>query len=65
MEVLSPDDRRKLVRAKITEYLGFGVPLDWLVDPETKTVLVYSEHRHGIEYNVEDVLDGGTVLPPG
>jgi Uma2 family endonuclease len=63
VEVLSPDDRRKDVRAKIKEYLFYSVPLVWLVDPETRTVLVYKGSIRGTELDESDTLDGGDVLP--
>ena len=63
VEVLSPDDRRKKVRAKIAEYLTSGVRLVWLVDPEAHTVMVYCGNTRGVEYAENDTLDGGDVLP--
>ena len=63
VEVLSPDDRRGPVRAKIKEYLFYGVPLVWLVDPELRTVTVYAGRMRGTELDEDDTLDGGEVLP--
>ncbi|MCZ2343982.1 MAG: Uma2 family endonuclease [Bacteroidales bacterium] len=63
VEVLSPTDRRSDVRAKIKDYLFYGVPVVWLVDPETQTVMVYAGNHRGVEYDADDTLDGGTVLP--
>jgi Uma2 family endonuclease len=63
VEVLSPDDRRGDVRAKIKEYVFYSVPLVWLVDPETRTVLVYRGNMRGTELGDDDALDGGDVLP--
>jgi Uma2 family endonuclease len=63
VEVLSPDDRRGRVRDKIREYVAAGVPLVWLVDPETRTVLEYRGSLRGTEYDEADTLDGGDVLP--
>ena len=63
VEVLSPDDRRAAVRDKIREYVTAGVRLVWLVDPETRTVLVYRGSLRGTEYDETDTLDGGDVLP--
>ena len=61
--MLSPDDRRAAVRDKIREYVTAGVRLVWLVDPETRTVLVYRGSLRGTEYDEADTLDGGDVLP--
>lgn len=63
VEVLSPDDRRKDVRAKIKDYLFYGVPLVWLADPETRTVTVYRGSLRGTELDEEDTLDPGDILP--
>jgi Uma2 family endonuclease len=63
VEVQSPDDRRKDLRAKIKEYLFYSVPLTWLVDPETRTVTVYKGSMRGPELDESDTLDGGDVLP--
>jgi Uma2 family endonuclease len=63
VEVQSPDDRRKDLRAKIKEYLFYSVPLIWLADPETRTVTVYRGSMRGTELDESDALDGGEVLP--
>jgi len=39
------------------------VRLVWVVDPEDKTVMVYSGTMRGVEYDEADTLDGGEVLP--
>jgi Uma2 family endonuclease len=63
IEVLSPNDRRTDVRAKIKDYVFHSVPLVWLADPETKTVMVYRGSMRGTELDESDTLDGGDVLP--
>ncbi len=63
VEVLSPDDRRPRVLAKIREYITAGVKVVWLIDPETNVVTVYSGNMRGVEHHETDTLDGGTVLP--
>ncbi len=35
IEVLSPDDRASDVQEKIEDYLAFGVPFVWVIDPRT------------------------------
>ena len=63
VEVLSPSDNRKAMRGKVREYVAAGVRLVWVVDPEDKTVMVYSGTMRGVEYDEADTLDGGEVLP--
>lgn len=42
IEILSPEDRVSRVRAKIDEYLEFGVAYIWLVDPDRRRADVYT-----------------------
>jgi Uma2 family endonuclease len=42
VEILSPEDRMSRVRKKIDEYLAFGVPYVWLIDPERRRADVYT-----------------------
>ena len=51
IEVLSPEDRVSRVNARIREYLDFGVPIVWLVDPGEKAVWIYSQN--GMEQAVD------------
>ena len=62
-EIVSPSDRWSAVEKKISEFLDFGVPLVWVIDPETRRVHVY---RKGYDVRVlgpDDTLTGGHVLP--
>ncbi len=63
VEILSPFDRADRVLRKITDFLRSGVALVWLVDPEMRTVTVYS--ANGAPFLVEEdgELDGGDALP--
>ena len=42
IEILSPEDRMSRVRKKIDEFLAFGVPYVWVIDPETRRADVYT-----------------------
>ena len=42
IEILSPEDRMSRARKKIDEYLSFGVPSVWVIDPETRRADVYT-----------------------
>jgi Uma2 family endonuclease len=63
VEVLSPSDQVAKVNRRISQFLKRGVPLVWLVDPETRTVTVY---RPGEDLRVvqeDEELTGEDVLP--
>jgi Uma2 family endonuclease len=42
VEILSPEDRASRMEAKIDEYLNFGVPHVWLIDPRGKRAWSYT-----------------------
>ena len=45
VEILSPEDRMVRMVAKIQEYLSIGVEWVWVIDPEEKTALCYSQKQ--------------------
>jgi Uma2 family endonuclease len=62
VEVLSPDDRKREVLAKVQEWLAAGCQVVWVVDPDKETVAVYSSS--GAEhFQQSDTLSGRDVLP--
>lgn len=63
VEVLSPTDRNRDVRAKAAMYQEAGVPLIWLVDPDAQTVAVLALGQEPVTLTGADTLDGGEVLP--
>ena len=42
IEILSPDDKRAKVIAKLEEYREWGVRHVWMVDPDTRKLYVYA-----------------------
>jgi Uma2 family endonuclease len=42
VEVLSPEDRAADVQDKIDDYLRFGVPAVWLIDPERQRAWIHT-----------------------
>jgi Uma2 family endonuclease len=62
VEVLSPTDDPRYVRVKIGNYLGAGVVV-WVVDPDTKTVEIYTPGQPVQRLTISGVLEGGAVLP--
>lgn len=63
VEVLEKNETPPSVVERVRDFLDFGVPLIWLVDPEARIVTVYAGSMRGTEYDEADTLDGGTVLP--
>ncbi|GMR21869.1 MAG: hypothetical protein BMS9Abin37_0189 [Acidobacteriota bacterium] len=50
VEILSKDDRMSEMQDRIDDYLSFGVPYVWVLDPRTKRAYVYtSEASHEVK----------------
>ncbi len=45
VEILSPEDRMVRMAPKVQEYLSIGVQWVWVIDPEERAALVYSQAR--------------------
>ena len=43
IEILSPEDRIVRMQPKIQAYLSIGVEYVWLIDPEERQTLLYSQ----------------------
>jgi Uma2 family endonuclease len=63
VEVLSPSDRMADALAKVAMYLQAGTPLVWLVNPATRTIVVFRSETDPVTLGESDTLDGGDVLP--
>jgi Uma2 family endonuclease len=63
VEVRSPDQPRKALREKVREYLGGGVRMVWLLDPEDRTVTVYRTPDQGQVLHEAALLSGEDVVP--
>jgi Uma2 family endonuclease len=62
-EILSPEDRISRMNLRIQEYLDFGVPVVWLVDPAERRVWVY--RKNGMKEATDSIsLDGTDVTVP-
>ncbi|HEX3050008.1 MAG TPA: Uma2 family endonuclease [Aggregatilineaceae bacterium] len=62
VEVISPTDQPRPTRIKIIKYLEAGT-IVWVVDPETKTVEVYTPGPQVNTLDLSGTLDGGAILP--
>jgi len=63
VEVISPSDRASEVIAKAGDWLHFGCAAVWVIDPETKTVTVYSARPQTLFLSVKDTLTCEELLP--
>jgi Uma2 family endonuclease len=64
VEIVSPTDRFADVLLKAERYLADGVKVVWLVDSESKVVLVLTaNHADDKTLMIDDTLDGGDLLP--
>jgi len=62
-EVVSPNDKAEDVEQRLTDFLGAGVPLAWMIYPQTKQVYVFHQGPAALRLGVGDVLEGDDVLP--
>jgi Uma2 family endonuclease len=45
IEIVSPDDRLTRIIERVKEYLAFGVPHVWVVDPENRVAFSYTQQE--------------------
>jgi Uma2 family endonuclease len=63
VEVLSAGNTTREMARKCREYFAAGVQLVWLVDPETRTIVVHTAPEDSVLLYAVDTLEGGMVLP--
>src|SRR5262249_42473795 len=63
VEVLSPSNTKGEMRIKLKEYFLSGTRLVWYVNPDKRTVQVFTAPDQSITLTETDTLDGGEVLP--
>jgi Uma2 family endonuclease len=63
VEILSEGNTRREMARKRREFFRRGVRLVWMIDPDTRTVAVYTDPRTHTILGEADTLDGGNVLP--
>jgi Uma2 family endonuclease len=66
VEIVSPidlQDSKQRIEHKLARYLAAGVPLVWYVYPERREVEVHRPGQPVMMVGIDDVLDGGDVLP--
>jgi Uma2 family endonuclease len=63
VEVVSPNDVKYEVDEKIEEYLSVGIPLVWIVNPETRIVEIHRRDGTVTKLHASDEISGDDVLP--
>ena len=64
VEVLSPCERPREVRQKISEYLAVGVLMVWIIEPEKRRLLIYRPDELAPTIDAEnDVVENLAELP--
>ena len=62
VEVLSPSNTPDEIASKVDNYLRAGVVV-WVVNPDAQRVTVHRPDAAPKTYGINDMLDGGNVLP--
>jgi Uma2 family endonuclease len=63
VEVRSPSDNFSRMLERVTQYLGHGVPLVWLVDPLEQAITVFRGQEFHRVLDETDLLTGNGILP--
>ena len=63
VEVVSPNDTWRQFNQKLHEYFEIGVRNVWVVDPESKSVVVYRSFIDFQEFTEADGLTAADILP--
>ena len=63
VEVVSPNDRDRELREKVSDWLRAGTQMVVVIDPDQRTATVYRAPDDICLLTAGDVLDGGAVVP--
>jgi Uma2 family endonuclease len=63
IEVLSPNDTAYEVDGKLEDYLKVGVPLVWLINPDSRTVRVHRGDGSASYLHEDGELSGEDIVP--
>ncbi len=63
VEVLSPSNTPGEMTLKRQDYFASGVELVWEIDPDSRTIRVFTSPANARTLTTADILDGGSVLP--
>jgi Uma2 family endonuclease len=63
VEVVSPSNSMRQLKAKAKEYLFAGVRMVWIVDPDNREVIVIVDPLESRTLEADAILTGNDVLP--
>lgn len=63
IEIISPSNRASQMQDKVLQYLEAGVPIVWIVDPGTSSIIVHFAGGRSQLLTMRDTIDGGEILP--
>lgn len=63
VEVRSPNDTLAYQQSRVSDWIGFGAQLGWLVDPQNHSVWVYRPNQEPEHLERPQELGGEQVLP--
>ena len=63
IEVVEPSDSFEAVTGLLGDLLGAGCPMVAIINPTARTATVFRSNGRGLVLAVDDVLDGGDVVP--
>ncbi len=64
IEILSPEDTVSRTNTKVQDYLRFGVPVVWVVDPRERTIWIYRPNTAVQEARDPVRLEGTDIEVP-
>ena len=63
VEVLSKSNTEREMSRKLDDYFDAGVQLVWFVDPQSRSIKVFTSRGKSTVLKGAEILSGGTVLP--
>ena len=63
VEVVSTRDEVGELNEKVEEYLAAGIPLVWVIDPETEIVIIHRGDGSVAKLRKNDELNGENIIP--
>jgi Uma2 family endonuclease len=63
IDIASTNDRRRTFPERVQDYLNWGIPAVWVIDPVERQVHAFREYEAVKTYADHNQLVGGSVLP--